>query len=231
MALDSLHRAVHFQAVPQWFDVKGIVRAHRRKCRVIQSRRQAQQALHVRPQRLLPRSGAKPCRLRLGAAQQPALDVFRPHPQRQVSQRRQQLGIAQRIALCAHQQVRQHLPGQQDSVAVLHRAGTRRQAGLVGKRRQQPLRKGVDGIDAQAAAGAVQHRCEQGACPRDGIGTEIGADGLEFERQFRRFKPHPACELVIDTRRHLGRAGLGECQAQDLRWIDLAAQQQPQHAR
>jgi hypothetical protein len=224
-------RGVGVKTAAQGRDVEGLVAAERFKVRRVGIGGQAQQLVDARPHRLLPAAGAEPRLPRLGAAQQIGLDIVRPHPQRQVGDGGQHLRIAERLALGGGEQIGQHLPGQQRAVAVLHRPGAGRQLRLVRERAEQPLREGVDRIDPQPAARAIEHSGEKGARAGAGIGIGGRADRRQPLGELRIGQPHPLRQRAVDPVRHLGRAGLGEGQAQDLRGRHVLLQKQPQHAR
>ena len=152
-------------------------------------------------------------------------------PQRQRGHGREQLRIAERIGFGFHQKIGQNLPRQQRALAILHRAAAGNEIGLLRERRQQPLRKGVDRIDPQPAAGTIEHSGKQRTRARHRGLVRRRADRIEMLKQVRIGKPHPFRQRIVDTRSHLCRPGLGERQTQDLRWGDVGLQQKPQHAR
>ena len=99
-----------------------------------------------------------------------------------------------------------------------------------GKGGEQALGEGVDGLDAQAAAGRLEHAGEQGAGPRAGLRPRILAERDQLMAEIGVLEPHPISEPRMDPPGHLGRARLGEGEAEDRGRID-AGEQQPQHPR
>ena len=190
---------------------------------------EAEQLVDARAQRLLPGAGAEPRLARFGAAQQECLDRLGRHPQAERGERIEQ--VLPPAGLGIGQQVGEHLAHQQQPLAVLHRAAAGDQSRLVRERAEQPLGERMDRVDAQPAAGTIEHGREQGtgACLR--VRTEVRTDGPQFGGELGRRQANPAGEAIVDALGHLGRAGLGEGQAQDLRGRDAGPQQQPQHAR
>ena len=192
---------------------------------LVRPRRQPQQPLDIAPHRLLPAARPEPDLARLGAAHQPGFGLLRPQLEAELGQRLQQLRIAQRRAFGLDQQIGQHLTLEQYPLAVLHRPRAGDQPGLIGEGAEQPLGKGMDRIDAQPAAGAIEHAGKQRPRARLVIRAKVRADRLKLIGQRSRLQPHPPRQLVIDPRGHFGRPGLGERQAEDLRGIDFRPQQ------
>ena len=159
----GLPAGVDFHAAAQRRGVEAIIGAQRGKIALARPRCQPQQPLDIAPHRLLPAARPEPDLARLGTAHQPAFGLLRPQLEAERSQRRQQLRIAQRRAFRFDQQIGQHLTLEQYPLAVLHRPRAGEQPGFIGEGAEQPLRKGVDGIDAQPAAGAIEHAGKQGA--------------------------------------------------------------------
>ena len=87
----------------------------------------------------------------------------------------------------------------------------------------------MDGLHAQAAAGRFEQAGEQGAGLGARLGPRILAERGQLGAEVRILEPNPVREPGVDPPRHLGRARLGEGQAQDRGGID-ARQQQPEHA-
>ena len=189
---------------------------------------QADQAQHVGPHRRLPAARPFPRLARLGAAQQPGGDGHGAKPERKLLQRGKGGNVV--TALCLQQHVGQDFAQQQVAVAVLHRLDAGQQPRLAGEGRKQPLRKGVDRVDPQPAAGAIEHFGKQP--PRLFLRrrTIVRADGLQVLRQRHGIGPHPARQHFVDPRRHFGCARLGEGQAEDLIRAHAVLQQQAQHA-
>ncbi len=189
---------------------------------------QAEQAMDAVLHRWLPSARPFPRLTRGGTAQQPGGDLLRPHPHRKPRQ-----GIERRrvVRPFGHQQqVGQDLAQQQVAVAVLHRLDARQQPRLIGEGGQQPLRKGVDRIDPQPPARAIEHGGKQLAGTGHGLRPMVRPDRQQLFGQRRRIKPHPARQHLVDARGHFGRPGLGESQAQDLIGPHRRFKQQPQHA-
>ena len=127
-------------------------------------------------------------------------------------------------------QIGQYLTAQLQLVALLQRHEAGHQPRFGRKGGEQRLAETVDRLDAQAAAGRVQHLREQAARARLVFGAEGSADGLEVGRQKVGFHPHPGGEPGVDAVGHLRRAGLGKGEAQQVLGR-AAAEQQPEHAR
>ena len=229
LSLLAIPLAIGRQAAAQSSNVKPVIPAQPGQPGLVSARRQAEQRLNPGAQRQLPGARPFPQFPRLGTAQQIARHCIRSEAQRQ-----QRQGIEQgRVTACfgIDQQSGQHLAQQQFAVTVLHGANARSQPGFGGKGRQQPLGKGVDRIDAQAAAWAIEHPGKQRAGAGDHFGSGIGTDGKEVAGQHGIRQAHPAGEHFADPHGHFRRAGLGEGQAKDLPRLDVALQQQAQDAR
>ena len=189
---------------------------------------QAQQAQHAVAHGRLPATRPDPGIARSRTAQQPGGNLVRPHPHRQPRQSIQGGRIVG--PLCRQQQVSQNLAQQQVLVAILHRPHTGQQPRLVGEGREQPLRKGVDRIDPEAPARAVEHGGKQLAGAGNSVRAMIGANRQQVLGQGRAVQPHPARQHLVDAGGHFGCPGLGKSQAQDLVGPHALFQQQPQHA-
>ena len=89
----------------------------------------------------------------------------------------------------------------------------------------------MDRIDPEPPARAIKHRGEQRAGVGDDPGRSREADMANLDPELGLLHPHPVSEHLVNPHRHFRRAGFGESQAQDLRWRNPVAQQQPQHPR
>ena len=118
--------------------------------------------------------------------------------------------------------------GERSRLAILERAKAGRKSRLAGKAGEQGLAKGVDRLDTQAAW-CIEHAREQGAGEGHRFGTVIFAQRLQIGGEVGVRTAYPAGQALVDAIGHLGRARLGEGEAEDRRGGD-AAQQQPQHA-
>ena len=107
--------------------------------------------------------------MRLGAAQQEAFDFVGTRAHREQFQRGQRCRIVAAFGL--NQEVSQDFAQQQIAVAVFHRFGARSQPGLMRKSGEQPLREGVDGVDPEAPARAIEDARKQAAGALSGFGT------------------------------------------------------------
>ena len=179
--------------------------------------------------RLLPSARPEPRLALVGAARQPGARLVRAHPQAEHLERRERFGLAALLPL--DQQVGEHAMREQLAVAILHRPGAGDQARFLGERRQQPLREGVDRIDPEPPSRAIEHARKARAGALLHLRRRLGPDGDQVGREVLGLLAHPARQHRVDALGHLGGAGLGEGQAQDLLGRDVGAQQQPQHAR
>ena len=191
--------------------------------------RKPEQLLHPVLQRLLPSADAEPRLARFGTAHQPGARLVRPHAKGEPFQRGDGFNVPVGLPLdqeVGEDAVRQHL-----AVAVLHRLGAGDEASLFGKRSEQPLGEGVNRIDPEAAARAIEHAGEQRA--RAGAGIRIGrrADVEQIAFEQRVGKAYPARQYAVHTLRHLGGAGFRKRQAQDVFRLHAGRQQQSQNPR
>ena len=189
-------------------------------------RGQVHQPAQQRPQRRLPQVPQIPG---AGAAFEERDQLFLLEPQAEVFEIGAELRVA--LGLGAQDQVDQHLAHQQIAFAVFQRARSGAQARLFGKGGEQPLRKGVDRFDADAAARAIEHRGKPAARALACVRIAWRADCLKMLGQRGIGQAHPVGQPFSDTLRHFRRACLGERQAQDLVGLHPRFQQQPQHAR
>ena len=131
------------------------------------------------------------------------------------------LGRLQQLGKCP--------PLQRRLGAALERAEAGRQPRLDREPRQQRLAEGVNRLDRQPAR-RIQHPREQRARLRHCRLVVRLAQREQLFAQRRIGHPHPGGEARLHPLRHLGRARLGEGEAED-RVRRRAVQQQPQHAR
>jgi hypothetical protein len=128
------------------------------------------------------------------------------------------------------QHLGQRLARQQLLLAPLQRPKAGHQPRLGREGGEQALGEGVDGLDPEAAAGGVEHPGEEPAGAGAGLGAEILPERLELGGEIDVLQPNPISQPAMDPIRHLGRARLGEGEAQDRGRIG-AVQQQPEHPR
>ena len=137
--------------------------------------------------------------------------------------------IMRPLSLLDH--VGEHLAAEQFAAAIIQHPRARGEPGFLGEIADQELRKGVDGVDPEPAAGAIEHAGKQAARAFLRGRINISAEIAELLRQHGRRQPDPARQHRIDAVRHFRRARFGEGQAQDLPRRDILAQQQAQHPR
>jgi hypothetical protein len=87
----------------------------------------------------------------------------------------------------------------------------------------------VDRHDLQAAARRVQHFGEKLARACYAVLPVVGINRLQIDGNFCALHLDPAGQTAIDAVRHFGGRRLGESQAQQILWINLLFQQQPDH--
>ena len=173
-----------------------------------------EQLAHPRSHWRLPAARPLPQLLRPGGAHQPLVQGAGILAESEPGQAVEDRNILAPLGFLDH--VGQHRARQQFGAAIIEHPRPRREAGFLGEIADQILREGVDGIDPEAAAGAVEHAREQAARAFLRGRTDIRAEIAQLLRQHRRGQPHPARQHRVDTVRHLRRARLGEGQAQDL---------------
>ena len=105
-------------------------------------------------------------------------------------------------------------------LASVERPEARHQPRLGRKGREQALGEGVDGLDAQAAAGRVEHAREQGPRPLTPLRPRILVEREQLLAELGILEPDPMGQPGMDALGHLGRARLGEGEAQDRGRID-----------
>ena len=159
----------------------------------------------------------------LRAAEEIGLRLLLPHTQRHRMQRIEQRRIP-RLFGADHQFLKALAP-QIGLLPLLHRAETRHQPGLQRKGGEQLLAEAVDGLDAQAAAGRLQHAGEETAGILPPFGAEILAQRLQVFRQRDVVHLHPGGEAAVHALRHFRGARLGESQAEDIFRLHPAQQQ------
>ena len=164
-----------------------------------------------------------------GATQQKGFHLILAHPARERGKTVDQCLVA--LDFGRNQQFGQHLPNQQCPVAVLHGSAARSQSRLHGKRCKQPLAEGVNGLDPETAAGAIEHGGKAAARAGHGFGSKRRANRLQLRGELDLGKTHPAGENLVDARRHFGGTRLRESQAKDLLGFDTLLQKQAQNAR
>jgi hypothetical protein len=165
---------------------------------------------------------------RAGAGHQEGFGAAFAQPQAQRLHVADQAEIA--LLLGPHQQVGERRAGQPLLLAAFERPEAGHQPRFGRERGEQALREGVDGLDAKPAAGRLEHPREQGAGEVSHFGPGILVQRRQLELQLRILEPHPVGEPGMDPLGHLGRAGLGEGQAEDRGGVG-AGEQQPQHPR
>ncbi len=119
----------------------------------------------------------------------------------------------------------QGLAGEQLLLAPLERPEAGNQPRLGRKGGEQALGEGVDGLDAQAPAGGVEHPGEEAAGAGARFGAVILAEGAKLRGELGVLQPNPVREPPVDPVGHLGGAGLGEGEAEDRGGIDPGEQQ------
>ncbi len=146
------------------------------------------------------------------------------HAQAERPYRIEHVGTVQRFL--RNQQFRQRLARQHLFLTPLKRAEAGKQAGLERKRGEQALAKAVDRLNADAAAGRVEHPRKERARARHHSGIEmILAKRKQLLAQIGLGHPHPAREPAIDPSGHLARTRLRKGEAQDRSGVDSAQQQ------
>ena len=165
---------------------------------------------------------------RAGAFGEELLGPALPQPERQRADRAH--GAVASFALGGGQHLGQRLAPQHRLLARLERAEAGDQSRLDRKGGEQPLAEAVDGLDAQAAAGRVEHLGEE----RAGAGALRRVAGLAQRLQIAAEigigHPHPGGEPVGYALCHLRGARLGEGEAQSRGRLH-ALQQQAEDAR
>jgi hypothetical protein len=130
----------------------------------------------------------------------------------------------------ADQEIGQCRAGELLLLPALQRPEAGHQPRLGREGSEQPLREGVDRHDPEAPARGVEHAGEQAAGLRELVRPGLLAEREQLLPELGILEPHPISEAGMDAIRHLGRARLGEGEAQDRGRIG-AAKQQPQHPR
>ena len=149
-----------------------------------------------------------------------------PSPSRWLSAWTSRISAEIAAAFARDQQIGERLARQQLLLPPLQRPEARDQPRLGRKGREQRLGEGVDGLDAKAAAGRVEHPREQGARPSRSVsGPRSSPSATSSAPSSASFEPHPVSEPGVDALGHLGRARLGEGEAQDRGRIDSGQQQ------
>ena len=186
---------------------------------------EAQQAKHARLHRRLPAARPLPQVHVPRAAHQPAADRIGSLALAHLGDRPGDARVA------FGQQVRENIAAQEVALAVFHWTRSGQHARFAGEGGKQILGEGVDRIDPQSAAGAIEDAGEQRPGSRARFWVAGRAQKRQFARQLRIVHPDPARQYRVDTHCHFSRARLGESEAQDLRRIGTRFEQQPQHTR
>ena len=146
----------------------------------------------------------------------------------------ERLHVADQREVAAPLRFDQHLGerriGERLFLALFERTKAGHQPRLGREAGQQRLAEGVDRLDAQPAAGRLEHAREQGARVGAGFRRDVLAQSGEFLGERAVLHPHPARQPRVDAVGHLGGARLGEGEAENRGGI-VAREQQPDHAR
>ncbi len=189
--------------------------------------RYPQRLAHAPAHRRLPGGFALPHLVRIGGAHQPSVQARRVLADDESSDAVQHTHIVG--ALRFLDQICQHLARQQFATPIVHDPGAGSKARFFREVADQELREGVDGVDPQTAARAIEHAGEERPRTRDGCFFDVRAKVTELLGQLHLPQPHPSGKDRIDAIRHLCRARLGKGQAQNLRGAHILAQQQSQY--
>ena len=167
--------------------------------------------------------------MRLGRAYQPLVQRGRVLAHGELADAIEHPHIMRPLGFLDH--VREHLAAEQFAAAIVEHPRARGKPGFLREIADQELGEGVDGVDPEPAAGAIEHAGEKAARTFTNFGRVGRPQVAELLEQFCFRQPHPARQHRVDAVGHFRRARLGKGQAQDLPRRDILAQQQAQHPR